>query len=78
MAVLTDYLSRRGEVLILVLVIVLSVTLMVLSHAEKDAVVRLVHDTSLTPVQIAMSKARSLTGLRAENDSPSSARKRYR
>ncbi len=69
MAVLTDYLSRRGEVLVLVLVVVVSITLMLLSQAEKDAVVRLVNDTALTPIQIVLTRGRSLTGLRAENDS---------
>jgi rod shape-determining protein MreC len=68
-AVLTDYLSRRGEILVLVLVIVLSVALMFLSRAEKDAVVRLVNDTAFTPIQVVLSHGRALTGLRSENDS---------
>jgi rod shape-determining protein MreC len=68
-AVLTDYLSRRGEVLVLVFVIVASVTLMLLSSAQKDAVARVVSDTALTPVQAAVSGVGGVAGLRAENDS---------
>jgi len=66
--VLTDYLSRRGEYLVLILVIVLSVTLMLLSSAEKGSVARAVSDTVLTPVQLALSKGTSLVDLRAENE----------
>ena len=69
MAALTDYLSRRGEILVLVLVIVLSVTLMVLAQAEKDAVVRLINDMALTPVQIGIERIRSLHDLGRENES---------
>jgi rod shape-determining protein MreC len=68
-AVLTDYLSRRGEVLVLVFVIVASVTLMLLSSSDKDAVARVVSDTALTPVQAAVSGVGGVKGLRAENDS---------
>lgn len=68
MPVLTDYLSRRGEYLVLILVIVLSVTLMLLSAAEKGSVARAVSDTVLTPVQVVLSKGTSLVDLRAEND----------
>jgi rod shape-determining protein MreC len=68
-AVLTDYLSRRGEVLVLVCVIVASVTLMLLSSSDKDAVARVVSDTALTPVQAALSGVEGVAGLRTENDS---------
>jgi len=68
-AVLTDYLSRRGEILVLVLVIVASVTLMLLSSQDKDAFARGVSDAALTPVQMALSGMGGVTGLRAENDS---------
>jgi rod shape-determining protein MreC len=66
--VLTDYLSRRGEYLVLILVIVLSVTLMLLSAAEKGSVARAVSDTALTPVQVVLTKSTRLVDLRAEND----------
>ena len=69
MAVLTDYLSRRGEYLVLILTVVLSVTLMLLSSTEKDMVARAVNDSALTPVQVLVSQATSMKDLRAENDS---------
>jgi rod shape-determining protein MreC len=69
LAVLTDYLSRRGEYLVLILVTVLSVTLMLLSRTEKDTVARVLNDTALTPVQAFVSRATRLKDLRAENDS---------
>jgi len=68
-AVLTDYLSRRGEVLVLVLVIVASVTLMLLSSRDKDAVARGVSDAALTPVQALVSGMDGVAALRVENDS---------
>jgi rod shape-determining protein MreC len=67
--VLTDYLSRRGEYLVLILVVVLSVTLMLLSSTEKDLMARAMNDTAMTPVQIVLSQGRGFLGLRAENDS---------
>jgi rod shape-determining protein MreC len=69
LAVLTDYLSRRGEFLVLILVVVLSVTLMLLSRTEKDLVARVVNDTALTPIQVFVSQATTMRDLRAENDS---------
>lgn len=69
MAVLTDYLSRRGEVLVLVLVVVASVTLMLLSARDKDAVARGVSDAALTPVQAVLSSMGGVAGLKTENDS---------
>lgn len=65
---LTDYLSRRGEILVLLLVVLLSVTLMLLSSARKDEVARSLNDAALMPVQTLAAKARGLVGLRSEND----------
>ncbi|MCA9752727.1 MAG: rod shape-determining protein MreC, partial [Gemmatimonadetes bacterium] len=69
MAVLTDYLSRRGEYLVLILVVVASVTLMLLSAGQKDSVARAASDAALSPVQAVISRATSWKDLRAENDS---------
>ena len=69
MPLLTDYLSRRGEYLVLILVVVLSVTLMLLSATEKDVVVRAINDTAFTPVQILLSSGRGVMALKTENDS---------
>jgi rod shape-determining protein MreC len=65
---LTDYLSRRGEVLVLLLVVLLSVTLMLLSSSRQDALARSLNDAALTPVQVLVRRAQGLVGLRAEND----------
>jgi hypothetical protein len=66
---LTDYLSRRGEILVLLLVVLLSITLMLLSTGRKDALARSLNDAALTPVQTVVTGARGLMGLRAQNDS---------
>lgn len=69
MPALTDYLSRRGELLILVLVCVVSVALMMLSTGAKDTTARSLNDAAVTPVQTALTGVRGLSGLRSENDS---------
>jgi rod shape-determining protein MreC len=66
---LTHYLSRRAELLVLVLLIVLSVTLRVLSSAQKDFIVRAANDAAMTPLQRIVTLGDTLLGLRAENDS---------
>jgi rod shape-determining protein MreC len=66
---LTHYLSRRAEFLVLVLLIVLSVTLRVLSSAQKDFVVRAINDAAMTPIQGVVTLGETFRGLRAENDS---------
>lgn len=65
---LTDYLSRRGEGLVLLLVVLLSVTLMLLSTARKDSLARSLNDAALMPVQTVVARTRGLVGLRSEND----------
>ena len=69
MAVLTDYLSRRGEVLVLILVVILSVVLMLLSREDKDHVARVINDFAMTPAHVAVGQAGDITNLKAENDS---------
>lgn len=69
MAVLTDYLSRRSEVLVLIVVVALSVALMALSSQGKDSMARALSDGALTPVQVAIDHSLGLTRLRSENDS---------
>lgn len=69
MAPLTDYLSRRGEFLVLLLVLLLSVSLMFLSASRKDAVARALNDAALTPVQSVVARGAHLTARRAEADS---------
>ena len=66
---LTDYLSRRGEILVLLLVVLLSITLMLLSTGRKDTLARSLNDAALTPVQTIVGGSKSLLGLRAQNDS---------
>jgi len=66
---LTDYLSRRGEILVLILVIVASVALMMLSAGAKGTTARSLNDAAVTPVQSAVTGVTGLTGLRGENDS---------
>ena len=66
---LTDYLSRRGEVLVLLLVVLLSVTLMLLSSGRKDVFARSLNDAAMTPVQSVTTRTQGLLGLRAQNDS---------
>jgi rod shape-determining protein MreC len=68
-AQLTDYLSRRGEVLVLALVVALSVALMLLSSNNKAVVARVINDAALTPVQSVLSGVDGFVGLRSENDS---------
>lgn len=65
----TGYLSRRGEILVLVLVVLLSASLMLLSAARKDHLVRSLNDAALTPVQSATAGARGYVVRRAETDS---------
>lgn len=69
MAVLTDYLSRRGEVLVLVFLVALSVLLMFLSSRQQDSVARAISDVALTPVQATIDRSLGFSGLRSENDS---------
>lgn len=69
MAPLADYLSKRGEFLVLLLVLLLSVSLMFLSGARKDAVARALNDAALTPVQSLVARGTRLTVSRAEADS---------
>lgn len=69
MAALTDYLSRRGELLVLALVALLSVTLMMLSSGRKDELARALNDAALTPVQVAVDRVTNLSVRRAEADS---------
>jgi rod shape-determining protein MreC len=66
---LTDYLSRRGEILVLILVVVASVGLMMLSSGAKDTTARSLNDAAVTPVQSALTGVTGLRGLRGENDS---------
>lgn len=69
MAALTGYLNRRGEFLVLLLVLLLSAGLMFLSASRKDTVARGLNDSALTPVQVVLSRATHLTVRRAEADS---------
>lgn len=69
MPALTDYLSRRGEFLVLILVIVASIGLMMLSAGAKGTTARSLNDAAVTPVQTALTGVTGLTGLRGENDS---------
>lgn len=69
MPALTDYLSRRGEILVLILVVVASVGLMMLSSGAKDTTARSLNDAAVTPVQSALTGVTGLRGLRGENDS---------
>jgi rod shape-determining protein MreC len=65
----TGYLSRRGEILVLILVVLLSVTAMLLSAAQKDEVARAISGAALTPVQASTSRAASFLIRKAEADS---------
>jgi rod shape-determining protein MreC len=65
---LGHYLSRRGEILILVLLIVLSATLMLLSSSRKETLARSLNDVALTPVQTVMRSGEAWVGLRTENE----------
>ena len=69
MAALGDYLSRRGEILVLLLVVLLSVTLMLLSATRKDVVARSLNDAVLTPVQSVTARVATLHVRREEADS---------
>ncbi|MBZ0270192.1 rod shape-determining protein MreC [bacterium] len=69
MPALTDYLSRRGEFLVLALVVALSVGLMLLSDRKRDAMARALGDASLAPVQMVVSRSLDVRNVRAENDS---------
>lgn len=69
MPALTRYLSRRAELLVLVLLVVLSVTLRVLSSGQKDFLVRAVNDAAMTPIQRIVTLADTYVSLSAENDS---------
>jgi rod shape-determining protein MreC len=66
---LTDYLSRRGEILVLILVVVASIGLMMLSAGAKGTTARSLNDAAVTPVQTALTGMSGLRGLRGENDS---------
>ncbi len=68
MATLTHYLSRRGEILILVLLVVLSATLMLLSSSRKETLARSLNDVAMTPVQTAFRSGEGWVGLRSENE----------
>ena len=69
MAPLSDYLSRRGEALVLLLVLLLSISLLLLSAGRKDAIARSLNDAALTPVQSLVNRATRLSVRRAEADS---------
>ena len=69
MAVLTDYLSRRGEYFVLILVAAVSIALMLFSSGGKVSLARALHDAALTPVQSTLRGVTDVRGLRAENDS---------
>lgn len=69
MPVLTDYLSRRGEFLVLALVVVASVALMMLSAARRDTIARALGDGALTPLQVVIDRSLDIRALKAENDS---------
>jgi rod shape-determining protein MreC len=65
---LTHYLSRRAEVLILILLVVISITLMLLSSTRKETVARSISDAAVTPVQSMLTTGDRFVGLREEND----------
>lgn len=67
MASLTHLLSRRGEFLILILLLVLSGTLMLLSSSRKESFTRTITDAAVTPVQSVLTSGDELVGLRKEN-----------
>lgn len=68
MTSLTHYLSRRAEVLILILLVVISITLMLLSSTRKETVARSISDAAVTPVQSMLTTGDRFVGLREEND----------
>jgi rod shape-determining protein MreC len=65
---LGHYLSRRGEILILVLLVVLSATLMLLSSSRKETLARSLNDVAMTPVQTVLRSGEAWVGLRSENE----------
>ncbi len=67
MASLTNYLSRRGEILILVLLVLLSVCLMLLSSGNKETLARSLNDAAVTPMQSVLTSGDQYVGLRDEN-----------
>jgi rod shape-determining protein MreC len=69
LAPLSDYLSRRGELLVLLLVVLISFSLLLLSAGRKDALARSLNDAALAPVQSVVNRATHLSVRRAEADS---------
>ncbi|MAF26687.1 MAG: rod shape-determining protein MreC [Gemmatimonadota bacterium] len=69
MSPLNDYLSRRGEILVLVCVVAASLTLHWVSRSRGAGFAHSLHDAALGPVQSGLSFVGGLVGLRSENDS---------